>query len=150
MVLGASPVLSIPFGGRKLSPSLLCSSGHMQGWLSCCALASKLLQGLGNVGLQLNFSHRPHSRGGGNQLPLTWLELKQSKPPPGPAEAIPFPPIPTINFPSGISQPRRDGITAPYFMIIHFCLRYLSLSCPQQHFQLGIPQKPQESWTILS
>lgn len=48
-VLGASPVLSAVFGGRKLSPSLLCSSRHLQGWLTCQAFASKLFQSLGNV-----------------------------------------------------------------------------------------------------
>lgn len=101
--------------------------------------------------LKLNFSHWPHSRDGGNHLPLAWLELKQSKPPPGPAEPTSFPPIPTINSSSfGDFPPGCDGITAPYFMIIHFSFCHLSLSCSRWHLHLGIPKKPQESWNILS
>lgn len=136
-MLGASPMISIVFWGRRLSPSLLYSSRHLQGWLLCQALASKLFQGW-------NSSHQPHSRDGGNHLPLAWLELNQN-----PLQVLLNPlPFPYNKLPFRDFPPRCDGITAPYFMIIHFCFCYHSLSCSQWHFQLDIPKKPQESWNL--
>lgn len=117
--------------------------------LPACSL--KAFPRPGKCWIEVEFS--PSATLKGWRMPLTWQELKRSKPPPGPAELI-FSTLSTDPYnklSSGDSPPRCDGITAPHFMIIHFCFCCLSLPCSQWHFQhLGILKKPQEPWNSLS